>query len=197
MFTGLIEEVGEIKIVKREGRSARIFVKSTLSLKEGASIAVDGVCITVEKSSKDGFWAFLSEESIERTRFKSVLKPGIKVNLERPLTLEARLDGHLVLGHVDTTGTIMDIKRKGRGVEMVFKVKNKQYMKYLVEKGSVAVNGISLTCFNIKNNSFKVALIPETLKKTNLGSARIGDPVNLEFDIIGKYVENMVKGGGR
>jgi len=194
MFTGLIEEIGEIKIVKREGKSARIFVRTSLTLERGASIAVDGVCITVEKIDRDGFWAFLSEESIKRTRFKFVLKPGIKVNLERPLTLADRLGGHLVLGHVDTTGIIASIKRKGSGVEMEFKLKDKCYAKFLVEKGSVAVNGISLTCFNIKDDSFKVALIPETLKKTNLGFARVGEPVNLEFDIIGKYVENMIKG---
>ena len=196
MFTGLIEEIGEIKIVKREGKSTRVFVKTSLNLEKGASIAVDGVCITVEKIDKDGFWAFLSEESIERTRFKFILKPGIKVNLERPLTLAARLDGHLVLGHVDTTGIIVSVKKKGSGAEMEFKLKDKYYTKFLVEKGSVAVNGISLTCFNIKDDCFKVALIPETLKKTNLGFARVGDPVNLEFDIIGKYVENMIKGRG-
>ena len=196
MFTGLIEEIGEIKIVKREGKSTRVFVKTSLSLEKGASIAVDGVCITVEKIDKDGFWAFLSEESIERTRFKFVLKPGIKVNLERPLTLAARLDGHLVLGHVDTTGIIVSVKKKGSGAEMEFKLKDKYYTKFLVEKGSVAVNGISLTCFNIKDDSFKVALIPETLKKTNLGFAKVGEPVNLEFDIIGKYVENMIVGRG-
>jgi len=97
---------------------------------------------------------------------------------------------------VDTTGIIVSVKKKGSGAEMEFKLKDKYYTKFLVEKGSVAVNGISLTCFNIKDDSFKVALIPETLKKTNLGFAKVGEPVNLEFDIIGKYVENMIVGRG-
>ncbi len=193
MFTGIIEEVGEIYKVVRVGKGVRVTIKNSLKTKEGDSISVDGVCLTVEEPRGNFITVYLSEETLYRSHFKNTLRESLKVNLERALTPESFLGGHLVMGHVDCTGEIYSIERNLEGGTFIFRVHEPQYMKYLVEKGSVAVNGISLTCFDIKEKTFKVAVIPYTLQRTNLSQKREGDLVNLEFDIIAKYVEKLSK----
>jgi riboflavin synthase len=197
MFTGIIEEVGEIKKVQKVSGGTRVQIISSLNIQNGDSISVDGVCLTAEEVGNGLFTVFMSSETLARSHFSRTLREGLKVNLERALTPSSFMGGHIVLGHVDCTGEIYSKEVSSESGIFIFRVHDPSYMKYLVEKGSVAVNGISLTCFDIKEKTFKVAVIPYTLNHTTLGILREGDPVNLEFDIIAKYTEKLLTGRGK
>jgi riboflavin synthase len=192
MFTGIVEELG----VVREIGPARLVVSCrTVSADSevGASVAVNGTCLTVVERS-DALLAFdLSEETLRRTGL-SRLAEGDLVNLERPLSLSSRLGGHLVQGHVDGVGEVARIEAEGEGGARLAIRPPAAVRRYLVEKGSVCVDGVSLTVAELDGETFSVALIPHTLNVTTLGSARPGDPVNLEVDVIAKYVEALLEG---
>lgn len=197
MFTGLVEEMGRVETVLRRGRIVELFISASKvveDLRVGDSIAVNGACLTATRVEPNGFWAELSPETISRTTLGQ-LRPGDPVNLERPLRLGDRLGGHLVLGHVDEVGVILGMRDVGGSKVMSVRV-SPQGMRYIVEKGSVCVDGVSLTVAAVGESSFEVALIPHTLAVTTLGLRKPGDEVNVEFDIIGKYVERLL-GRGR
>lgn len=185
----MIEEVGRLEARRSLEKGARIRVRSGSlwrDLEIGDSICVNGVCLTVVEKLREGFEADVSEESLNRTTLGD-LRLGSRVNLERALTLASRLGGHLVLGHVDGIGRIAGIERKGDGVIFEFSCPA-ELEHYLVEKGSIAVDGISLTISSLVESGFSVAVIPHTLRETNISGLRVGEAVNLETDIIGKYV---------
>ncbi|HZP90548.1 MAG TPA: riboflavin synthase [Actinomycetota bacterium] len=191
MFTGIVEERGEV----REVRSNRIVLACRTVLADsdvGASVAVNGVCLTVVERT-EGTLAFdVSEETRGRTAL-SRLRPGAPVNLERPVTLSSRLGGHLVQGHVDGVGEVSSIERDGAGGAWLTVRAPADLLRYLVEKGSVAVDGVSLTIAALDGEAFSVALIPHTLEATTLGAVRSGDSVNLEVDVVAKYVERLME----
>ena len=196
MFTGIIQELGRIKLIRKKGDGLLIQVdapKSTPELQKGGSISVNGACQSAVRVDRDLFEALATPETVSKTNFH-LLQTGDKVNLELPLTLQEPLGGHLVSGHIDSTGAITNIKPGTESTIMQVEFKT-EYNKYLIEKGSVAVDGISLTVFDIKSGSFSVSLIPETIENTNLKFRKIGDIVNLEYDLIGKYVEKFFNKG--
>ncbi len=194
MFTGLIEEVGKVKEVLRKSGGVQLKVESSKVIEDskvGDSICVNGVCLTVVEVKGSSLTFFLSPETLKRSSLY-LLKVGDFVNLERALKLSDRLGGHILQGHVDTTTKITSIKREGEGFRFTFALP-RNFAHLLVEKGSVGIDGISLTVASISYSSFSVAVIPHTYENTNLKLKRTGDLVNLEFDIIGKYVERMLK----
>lgn len=191
MFTGIIEEMGIVKSIKSKVitiEANKIFD----DLKLGDSVAVNGTCLTVSSFSNKIFNADITSETLSRTNLGD-LKSGFKVNLERALTLNGRLGGHIVSGHIDGVGIVKNISKKSEDIELVIEVPT-NLMKYIIEKGSVAVDGISLTIAKVDNNknNFSVAIIPHTLKETVLYYKKAGDKVNIENDIIGKYVERLL-----
>jgi riboflavin synthase len=192
MFTGIVEERG---VVREVGRS-RLAVGCRTVISDsgvGSSVAVNGVCLTVVDRSAAHLAFDLSEETVRRTSF-SRLTQGDPVNLERPLTLSSRLGGHLVQGHVDGVGEVATVEPGEDGdAEMTIRAPE-ELRRYLVEKGSVCVDGVSLTVASLDEEAFSVALIPHTLAATTLGSASPGDPVNLEVDVIAKYVHALLEG---
>ena len=194
MFTGIIEEVGKVKSVVQKGK-ARVFAISSEKLlndiKIGDSVAVNGVCLTVFEKLNEYFKVEAVEETIKKTNLGN-LKTGDRVNLELSLKLGDRLGGHIVLGHVDTTGVIENIlKLKNSWIfEIKFPI---EFRKYIIPKGSIAVDGISLTIAEVDDGKFKVSIIPFTWENTNLKFKRSGDRVNLEFDFFGKYIESFLK----
>jgi riboflavin synthase len=193
MFTGIIEEVGEIAEIADSGgfRTVRVGARRILDgIQAGASISVNGVCLTARTIHNDGFTADLSHETLERTSLK-VLATGSLANLERPMRADGRFDGHIVQGHVDGVGRIRAFTRKGDDYRLEVEFPESA-LRYIVEKGSISVDGISLTIAHVKPYVFEVAIIPHTFDNTNLQRAQAGDPVNLEFDIIAKYVERML-----
>jgi riboflavin synthase len=192
MFTGLIEEVGVIQSFQLQGETATIEIqaqKVTAELREGDSIAVNGTCLTVTGSSPKSFLAELSQETLARTNLGRV-QPGNRVNLERPLLPTSRLGGHFVQGHVDGIARVTSIHADGRFALYEFRFPS-ELRHYIVEKGSIAVDGISLTVAKLDKHSFQVAIIPHTLNNTNLPERQVGDSVNLECDILAKYVEAL------
>jgi riboflavin synthase len=194
MFTGIIEEVGRVETAERRGAVVRLRIKApetTRGLPVGGSVAVNGCCLTAVEVSRGGFDCELTEETLRRTAFEERLKPGRAVNLERPLKADGRFDGHIVQGHVDGVGRVRTLRVEGRAAELVVECPE-ALQRYLVEKGSVAVDGISLTVAGLLPGAFSVAIIPYTLEKTSLRDARAGDPVNLEADVIAKYVERLL-----
>jgi riboflavin synthase len=193
MFTGLIEDVGKIESLRVSGRSAVLTVKTNLSvggMKLGASIAVNGACLSVVKKGKRNFTVDVSPETLQRTNLEEQ-NIGSLVNLELPMRLADRLGGHLVTGHVDGVGTVASVKRKGDFTFFTFRVPPK-LGSFLVSKGSVAVDGISLTVNECSREQFSVVIIPLTLQNTNLRARSLGDKVNIETDLIGKYVQSFV-----
>lgn len=192
MFTGLVETFGAVTSVRKTGNSIRLSVKplSEFDVLTGDSISVNGVCLTVTKPTGDISFD-ISPETMRSTNLGE-LKMGDKVNLERALRLSDRLGGHIVTGHVDGTGTIIDKKRAGEYTFYSFE-SAPEILKYIVKKGSVAVDGISLTVTDLEKGYFRVAIIPHTLSATNIGGKGIGDKVNLEVDIIGKYIERFLR----
>ncbi|MCD5416845.1 riboflavin synthase [Candidatus Bipolaricaulota bacterium] len=188
MFTGIIIDMGIVK----ERRNDLLGVRSdqlSNKLVLGASIAVNGVCLTVTEIGKGSFRADLSRETVRRTTLGD-LHPGQAVNLELPLTLERGIDGHLVLGHVDTMGKVVMIEQQGKDRLIKFSYPC-EFSRYLVEKGSVAIDGISLTPFALSGETFTCGVVAETLSRTNLAVRKVGERVNIEFDILGKYIQRM------
>ena len=194
MFTGLIQDVGKIASLQLRKRSAVLAVETSLpmrSMKLGASIAVNGACLTVMKKGKNTLTVDLSPETLNRTSL-AILGIGSLVNLERSLRLQDGLGGHLVTGHVDGVAVVESIETQGEFTLFTFRVPV-QLGAFLVSKGSVAVDGISLTINECSRRRFSVAIIPFTLEHTNLRARRVGDKVNIETDLIGKYVQKLVK----
>ncbi len=195
MFTGIIEEVGEIVGLDEAGgfRTIRVRARAVLDdMKAGSSIAVNGVCLTATTVTPDVFTADLSHETLDRTSLGRLNKGSI-VNLERPMRADARFGGHIVQGHVDGVGQIRGFDRHGGNWDLEVEYAAPD-SRYIVEKGSIAVDGISLTVAALRGpNVFSAAIIPHTLDNTNLRTARPGDPVNLEFDVLAKYVENLIR----
>lgn len=190
LFTGIVEETGTIRSLRRESKGAAIVISAQSippTLKIGDSVAVNGVCLTVIRVATDSFACDVSSETLGRSSIGEA-SPGKIVNLERPLLVGARLGGHFVQGHVDGVGRLLSSKASGEGSLMTFSFP-RELEKYLVYKGSVAVDGISLTVASVGKDSFEVAVIPHTLHATNLKQLRVGDPVNLEADILAKYFE--------
>jgi len=191
MFTGIIEELGAVQ----EADGTRLGVSCATVLPDsdvGASLAVNGVCLTVIERGASGLAFDLSDETLRRTALGR-LTVGDRVNLERPATVSSRLGGHLVQGHVDGVGRVASIEPAGGGAWLRISAPD-DVGRYLVEKGSVTVDGVSLTVAALDDRTFAVALIPHTLGATTFGSARAGDPVNLEVDVIAKYVERLLEG---
>jgi riboflavin synthase len=193
VFTGIIEELGEIVAIEPATDSARLTIRGPLITQDaahGASVAVNGVCLTVVDLKADTFTADVMRETLERSSL-GALEPGSPVNLERPVRLSDRLGGHLVQGHVDGVGTII-AREPGENWEIVRISLPGGLARYLVEKGSITVDGISLTVVDAGDDQFSVSLIPTTLELTTLGRKAVGEPVNLEADVIAKYVERMI-----
>ena len=193
MFTGIIEEKGTIKNIDKKKNLSRISIEAKLSgvLQIGESIAVDGTCLTIVEKKSNVFIAEAIKQTMEITTLKEK-QAGAIVNLETSLTLNKLLSGHIVQGHIDTVGVLKVIK-KGEQYLVHEYESAKEFMKYAVAKGSIAINGVSLTIAGVQDNSFIVNIIPHTAEVTNLGSLRKGDRVNIEFDIIGKYIYNFIR----
>lgn len=194
MFTGIIEEIGQIADVKKGARSAVLSIKAKKVLEGtqlGDSIAVNGVCLTVTSLKGDLFTADVMNETLSRSSLGS-LRAGSSVNLERAMAADGRFGGHIVSGHIDGTGRVASIQRDDNAVWFRI-LADKKLLRYIVEKGSITIDGISLTVAKIDGESFSVSIIPHTLAQTVLGSRRVGDTVNLENDIIGKYVEKLMQ----
>jgi len=193
MFTGIIESLGKIDSIETHGTNKTFWVASPISneLKVDQSISHNGVCLTVEER-KDGLHRVTAiQETLEKTSLRH-WQPGDLVNLERCLLMNGRLDGHIVQGHVDATATCIDRKELDGSWEFRFEFP-KKFSHLVIEKGSISLNGISLTIFNVKKSKFDIAVIPYTFEHTNVQSIKTGDKVNLEFDMIGKYVSRMAK----
>jgi riboflavin synthase len=192
MFTGIIETLGEVVSIKNEGTNRHFKIASSISneLKVDQSISHDGVCLTVVWVG-DGFhWVVAVQETLQKSNLGR-LTEGSKVNLERCMLNNGRFDGHIVQGHVDQTGMVKSIKDENGSWLFEFEY-DPAKENVTVEKGSISVNGVSLTCFNSKDGRFSVAIIPYTFENTSFGQLKIGDVVNLEFDIIGKYVKRLI-----
>jgi riboflavin synthase len=193
MFTGIVEAMGTVEALRPQPGGARLSVRVPDGWPRpeiGASLAVNGACLTLVAWEGPCFLADLSTETLQRTTFGS-LRAGARVNLERPLTLGAMLGGHLVTGHVDGIGTVVAHRREGEGSVMRLRAPA-ALTPLLVYKGSIAVDGVSLTVANLAEEEFSVALIPYTLQHTTLGERRSGDAVNLEADLLGKYVARLL-----
>lgn len=193
MFTGLIQDIGKIESIDRRGEGIGLTISTQLDLsnvKIGDSISVDGVCLTITKLSGRTFHAEVSPETLRRTTL-STARAGQPVNLEGALKMSDPLGGHLVSGHVDGTGEIIEIVAEGNSIRYRFWVPA-QISRFLIEKGSVAVDGISLTVMQCQGQEFSVSVIPHTAETTTLGRKKSGDRVNLENDMIAKYVEKFV-----
>ena len=193
MFTGIIEEIGKVTQIQKGTHSAILQIQAKIvleQLKIGDSVAVNGVCLTVTSISSHSFKADVMHETLNRSAL-SALTCGSSVNLERAMPANGRFDGHIVAGHVDGIGKVMQIRRDDNAVWFTIQA-NSSIMHYIVEKGSIAIDGISLTIASLSADSFCVSIIPHTAKVTTLGMRKIGDTVNLENDIIGKYVEKFL-----
>jgi riboflavin synthase len=191
MFTGIVEELGEVVALDHTGDSARLTVRGPVVVSDavhGASIAVNGVCLTVTDVKDDTFTVDVMKETLDRA---AALETGSPVNLERPVRPDGRLGGHIVQGHVDGVGRITG-REPGERWEVVTIGLPGHLSRYVVEKGSITVDGVSLTVVEAREDAFSVALIPTTLELTTLGRKRTGDPVNLEVDIVAKYVERLL-----
>ncbi len=191
MFTGIIETTGTIEKITSSGTNKTYWIKSLISteLKVDQSVSHNGVCLTVEAVNDDVHQLTAIEETLLKTNLGD-WKEGVMVNIERCLQMNGRLDGHLVQGHVDTTATCIAVIEKNGSWEYSFEI-DKQFANLVIEKGSISLNGISLTIFNVKENGFSVAIIPYTYNHTNMRFLKQGDRVNIEFDMIGKYVNRM------
>jgi riboflavin synthase len=192
MFTGLVQELGTVNAVEQTGDGVRLVVAASLAaeLKPGDSVAVNGVCLTAVDPSAERFAADVMHETLRRSSLGAVA-PGARVNLELPLRAHDRLGGHVVQGHVDGLGTFAAVEADGFARRI--RIAAEPYLlRYVVEKGSIAVDGVSLTVAAVGDGSLTVSLIPETLERTNLGVAEPGATVNLEVDVLAKYVEKLV-----
>ena len=193
MFTGLISDLGSVTALERgeDGATLRIGTRLASELERGDSIAVNGVCLTAIDIRDGGFAAEAMDETLRRSVL-GALEPGAQVNLELALRADGRLGGHVVQGHVDGTGVVSEIRTEG--IARVLRIDaDPPVARFLVEKGSVAVNGVSLTVSALHEDGFEVSLIPETLRRTNLGGMTVGDRVNLEVDVLAKHVERLLE----
>ncbi len=194
MFTGIIEEIGQIESVQKGSKSAVLHIRCNEVLdgtRVGDSIAVNGVCLTVTSMNNRGYTADVMAETLERSSLGS-LKSGSRVNLERAMPADGRFGGHIVAGHIDGTGTIVEISKDETAVW--YRVRTEpDILRYIVEKGSITIDGISLTVARVSREDFSVSIIPHTQGNTTLADRRTGDIVNLETDIIGKYIEKLLQ----
>ena len=194
MFTGIVEEIGVIQDMQVRGSSGSILIRAKRVLQGtqvGDSIAVNGICLTVTRLFHEGITADVMAETMRRSSL-SVCHPGDRVNLERAMAANGRFGGHIVSGHIDGTGRIQSIRREENAVWVTIQT-TPQILNYIVEKGSIAIDGISLTVARVDDRSFQVSVIPHTRAVTALSSRRVGSPVNLENDIVGKYVEKLMQ----
>lgn len=193
MFTGLIADLGSVTSIERDSDGATLEISTRIAgeLAEGDSVAVNGVCLTATDVRDGGFRAQAMEETLRRSSLQQ-MKPGSPVNLELALRADGRLGGHIVQGHVDGTARIIGVRQEGFAQVLEIEAAH-ELTRYLVEKGSVAVDGVSLTVSEVRGDSFSVSLIPETLTRTNLGEAQVGDRVNIEVDILAKHVERLME----
>ena len=196
MFNGIVYNQGLIKSIKKNPKyvngSRVIEITSNISFKNsdiGESVSCDGVCLTLIRIKKKSFLFYLSKETLKRSNFKNA-KVGKRINLEKSLHHGKKISGHYVQGHVDSTSVVRNIKIIDRSWNVVFGLE-KKYKKFIVEKGSISINGVSLTISKIRANSFQITIIPHTLKLTNLINLKRGDKVNVEFDMVGKYLNNI------
>jgi riboflavin synthase len=195
MFTGIVEALGIVAKITEAGTGLHFYVQSEIStdLRVDQSLSHNGVCLTVTQREGGGHWVTAVRETLDRSTL-GALKVGSVVNLERSMPASGRFDGHIVQGHVDTTAVIKNITDERGSWRFDFEHAEGPG-NVTVEKGSICIDGISLTCFNCTDHSFSVAIIPFTFEHTNLGKARIGDAVNLEFDILGKYIQRLLRPG--
>ncbi len=193
MFTGLIADLGHVRALDRNGDGATLQIATRLAgeLRPGDSIAVNGVCLTAKDVGEDSFGAAAMGETLSRSTLGE-LDVGAPVNLELPLRVDGRLGGHIVQGHVDATGMVDEIREQGIARVLAIEV-DRKLARYLVQKGSIALNGVSLTISALDEERFEVSLIPETLQRTNLSDVRVGDRVNLEVDVLAKHVERLLE----
>jgi riboflavin synthase len=196
MFTGIIETLGEVKELKQEDTNLHITVKSSITneLKIDQSVAHNGVCLTVVAVNGDNYTVTAIEETLQKTNLEH-LKTGEKINLERAMILGSRLDGHIVQGHVDQTGTCIEIEEKNGSWFFTYEYDAK-FNNPTIEKGSITIDGTSLTVVNSGKNRFSVAIIPYTYENTRFNTYKVGTIVNLEFDVIGKYVSKLMANRG-
>lgn len=193
MFTGIIEEIGTIKNINTNGVSAQLNIASNIVLegtKIGDSIAVNGVCLTVTSLTSNSFTADIMAETLRRSNLGNLV-PQSKVNLERAMIANGRFGGHIVSGHIDGTGTIIETKPEGNAIWVKIKTSS-EILKYIIQKGSITIDGISLTVAKITDQDFSVSIIPHTAENTTLLQKKVGEVVNLENDIVGKYVEKLL-----
>lgn len=193
MFNGIIYNKGKVQKIKNRKNGVNIFLKSKIKISSkniGISISCDGVCLTLISYKKNISEYYLSNETIKRSKFKNV-KIGDEVNLELPLKHGQRISGHICQGHVDAVAKVIKINKIDKSKVFEFNI-NKSFMKYLVKKASILINGVSLTISNVKKNSFEIWLIPHTLKLSNLSNVKKGDLVNVEIDILSKYVKKFL-----
>ena len=196
MFTGIVEEKGKIKSIQQGSKSIRLTIEAGTvlqGLKIGESVAVSGVCLTVAELFSDSFASDVMPETLRKTAFSN-LKIGDVVNLERAMRADGRFGGHMVAGHIDGTGTITDIKKEDNAVWIKIKASS-DILKYVIDKGSIAIDGISLTVAEIGKDYISVSLIPLTAKETSILKKNIGDAVNLECDLVGKYIYKFLNFG--
>ncbi len=191
MFTGIIENTGLVKNIEQNGSNMSFWIESPLfeDLKVDQSLSHNGVCLTIEAINGKMHKVTAIAETLEKTNLGELKKESC-VNLERCMQLNGRLDGHIVQGHVDTTAQCIDLTEKNGSWEYVFEIDEK-FAGLIIEKGSITLNGISLTIFNITSNNFTVAIIPYTYEHTNINTIKPGNKVNIEFDMIGKYVQRL------
>jgi riboflavin synthase len=197
MFTGLVETMGRVAEVSRRGGALRLGIASSLpvaEMRQGESVSVDGVCLSVVDSRGDRFFADVVPETMRRTTLADV-RPGRRVNLERALRLGDRLGGHLVQGHVDATAPLRGVHRRGGDYRLEVSLVD-EIRPYVAYKGSVALQGVSLTVASVGHDGFEVALIPETLERTTLGALGRGDRLNVEVDLLARYLERLLEGRG-
>lgn len=196
MFTGIIQSIGQIAAIEPTGEDTRVRVLTNkLDLGDvqlGDSIAVNGVCLTAVELPGDGFWADVSGETLACTTFRQI-KTGLAVNLEKALTPDTRLGGHLVSGHVDGVGEVTQRYNDGRSIRFHIKAPA-ELAKYIAAKGSICIDGISLTVNSVTGAEFSLNIVPHTLQETTMGELKTGDPVNLEVDLIARYLERLLLG---
>lgn len=196
MFTGLVEALGYVRSLEQRGDAARLILETSLTseLALGESVAVNGCCLTVTSAEAEIVTFDLLVETLVRTNLDA-LRVGTRVNLERALRADGRFGGHFMQGHVDTTARVLSAERKGEGTDLSLRIElPPSGARYLIEKGSIAVNGVSLTVASLGTDTFGLWIIPHTLQETNLGDLKPGDPVNLEYDMLAKYVERQLTG---
>ena len=194
MFNGIITHTGKIRKIYKKNNNCVFDIESKMRFRKrelGSSVSCSGACLTLEKYNKDISKFYISKETLKRTIFKSS-KIGDIINLEKPMKFGDRISGHFVQGHVDITSEVYKIIHVGKSCLICFKLLNK-YKTYLIEKGSITINGVSLTIAKILKNSFQISIVPHTLKFSNLVNLKIKDAVNIEFDVLGKYIKNFFK----